>query len=106
MALGIEIDHEGFHSHLGETKPVRGRNAALPCSPFKIQEELLAKRSDNGGKSQMIPIGDHILGFVRALFSGIPLGTGQNSLGLFLDQFLPRNAKDLRKSHGSVCQVS
>jgi hypothetical protein len=98
MALGVEIDHEGFHPHLSETKPVRGRNTALPCSPLKIQEELLAKRSDNGGKSQMIPIGDHILGFVRALLSVIPLGTGQNSLRFFLDQFLPKCQGSSKKS--------
>jgi len=40
MSLRVQVDQERPEPHLGQTKPIGGRDATLPCPPLKIEEEL------------------------------------------------------------------
>jgi hypothetical protein len=106
MALRIQVDHEGPSSHLGQTKPIRCREAALSCPTLKIEEELFPYRFDRRWNSQIGSIFDCILRLVIALLVHIPFGRRKDSLRFLLKKFLFRNSQDLRKVHWRIDDVS
>jgi hypothetical protein len=97
MALGIQIDQERLHSHLGQTKSIGGGDAALSCPSFEIEKELFPDGLDERGKSKIVSIFGHILGLVIALLLGIPFGGRGDPFGLFLKKLLLWNPKEFRK---------
>lgn len=93
MALGVEIDQKGLESHLSQTKPVGGRDAALPRPPFKIEEELFPDRFDRRGESKVIPILHHILWFIIPFLFRIPFRGRKDSLSFFFNKVMLRYAE-------------
>ena len=86
VALWIQIDQECPDSHLGETKTIRGRDRALPCPPFEVEEELFSDGFEGGRKAQVAPVPADILWLIIALLTGIPLWGRKDSLRLFLKE--------------------
>jgi hypothetical protein len=99
MALGIQVDEECPDPRLGQTKPIRGRDSALPCPPFKVEEELFSNRFNGGRKSKIVPILADILWLIVAFLIGIPLRGWKDSFSLFLKELVFRNPEDLCKGH-------
>lgn len=56
VALWVQIDHERSNSHLGQTEPIRGREAALSCPSFKVEKELLSRRFHRRRDTQIVPV--------------------------------------------------
>lgn len=93
MSLGVEIDQKGLESHLSQTKSVGGRDAALPRSPFKIEEKLFPDRFDRRRESQIVAVLDHIIRFIIPILFRIPFRRRKDSLSLFFNKVMLRYAE-------------
>jgi hypothetical protein len=93
MALGVEIDQKGLESHLSQTKPIGGRDAALPRSSFEIEEELFPDRFDWRRESQVVAILSHIIRFIIPFLFRIPFRRRKDSFSLFFNKVMLRNAE-------------
>jgi hypothetical protein len=105
MALRVEIDHEGPDPHLGQTKTVRGRDGALPCSSLKVEKELLSTGFHRREKSENAPISHHVLRRIIAFLIGIPFRGRKNPLVLFLKKLLFRNPEKLGKGQRRIDDI-
>src|SRR4030042_1522844 len=100
------IDQKGLESHLSQTKPIGGRDAALPRSPFKIEEELFPDRFDWRRESQVVAILDHIIRFIIRFPFRIPFRRRKDSLSLFFNKVMPRYAEKSCKGQWRIGGIS